>query len=1178
VTVIEMISGRLLGVVVLLASLLGLASFAAQNAAAAQNITINNMTDCTNAGFIADTNGCTINNLNLQSGDTLNIGMQGVAVRLGTNGVNGGTINIGTNSILYLPGTALTNNGVINVAGGVLYSAWNDQNLAPGNLINNNLVQLTSNGQIGFHGGTLTDNGMVTIDNSRVSGIFEDLPDGTQGQATPVVASGGTIQNAGTISVYGLSVNQGGTVTSSNQVSAHGPISNSGTFSSSGQVFADTFNNNGHFTLTSSGLIDARFFNNNSPGITDIYSSQFNIGAGSANYAPGTFQNNGGATINNHGSMNFFGGIANYGLWKNYGAIHVDNETPIYNPGTLIDECGSTPTVDIINGIQQVFPNGVENGCVPPTITISSPSNNAFLNTNSLTVSGTASGNFAITTVTWSVDNGASTTATGTNTWSFTTGHLSDGIHTISVTATDNNGNTATRSVTITIDTDLPTLTLPSSQIIVQATGPNGAAVTYSVSGSDTSDGTLTPICSPVSSSIFSLGSHQVNCSVTDQAGNVASGSFTVIVQDTIPPAVSISSPQNNTYLNTNTFSISGTSSDSGSGVKMVQISIDNGPFQPATSGTTSWTFAIQSPLSEGIHTIVVQAIDNAGNIATTPATTIVVDTIPPAVVGTPDRQPNANGWYNVPVTISWSGTDGGSGMASCSAPTVYSGPDGNSISLVGHCTDKAGNVGTATVNLHYDSTPPTITGAATTSPNSNGWYNHDVIVHFTASDSLSGISTVTPDVTLAQDEANQQVTGIATDNAGNTASFTVTGINIDKTGPSVTILSILPPPNANGWNNSPVVVQFSAADSLSGIAGPSTQTFTLSSEGAGQSASATFSDKAGNLASLTSAKINIDLTPPTITTTLSPLPNSNGWNNSTVTVTFSCSDALSGVATCPAPVTVSKEGANQLVSGVATDNAGNTATASANINLDTTPPTITGAATTSPNSNGWYNHDVIVHFTATDSLSGLASVTPDTTISTEGSGQSVTGTATDNAGNTASFTVTGINIDKTPPVLTVSSNIVVYPTSTSGASVSYPPATATDNLTPTSSIVITYSAASGSAFAIGNTTVTVTATDLAGNSVTGSFTIAVLTPAQATASTVTTIQNMNIQQGIANSLVSQLQSALTSINAGKNTQAANQLDAFINHVQAQSGKHLTTSQANQLIADAQNIINSLPH
>ena len=61
---------------------------------------------------------------------------------------------------------------------------------------------------------------------------------------------------------------------------------------------------------------------------------------------------------------------------------------------------------------------------------------------------------------------------------------------------------------------------------------------------------------------------------------------------------------------------------------------------------------------------------------------------------------------------------------------------------------------------------------------------------------------------------------------------------------------------------------------------------------------------------------IGIDDDPPTITATAEPLPNAAEWNNTDVTVSFDCSDSTSGVATCPQPVTVATEGANQEITG----------------------------------------------------------------------------------------------------------------------------------------------------------------------------------------------------------------------------------------------------------------------
>src|SRR5439155_606696 len=78
-----------------------------------------------------------------------------------------------------------------------------------------------------------------------------------------------------------------------------------------------------------------------------------------------------------------------------------------------------------------------------PTVSITSPSNNTSTSAAAIPVSGTASDNVAVSSVTWKVDSGSVSTATGTTSWSFTTGTRSDGSHTIRVNATDTAGNVA---------------------------------------------------------------------------------------------------------------------------------------------------------------------------------------------------------------------------------------------------------------------------------------------------------------------------------------------------------------------------------------------------------------------------------------------------------------------------------------------------------------------------------------------------------------------------------------------------------------------------------------------------------------------------------------------------------------------------------------------------------------
>ncbi len=110
-------------------------------------------------------------------------------------------------------------------------------------------------------------------------------------------------------------------------------------------------------------------------------------------------------------------------------------------------------------------------------------------------------------------------------------------------------------------------------------------------------------------------------------------------------------------------------------------------------------------------------------------------------------------------------------------------------------------------------------------------------------------------------------------------------------------------------------------------------------------------------------------------------------------------------------------------------DNAGNTETSNTiNVKVDKTKPTISGSAspTVPDGSNGWYKTAPTVTFNCGDALSGIASCVVDgsspasssVTLSESDTAQAVSGTATDNAGNSEIDSVTGLKIDLSNPAV----------------------------------------------------------------------------------------------------------------------------------------------------------------
>ncbi len=157
------------------------------------------------------------------------------------------------------------------------------------------------------------------------------------------------------------------------------------------------------------------------------------------------------------------------------------------------------------------------------------------------------------------------------------------------------------------------------------------------------------------------------------------------------------------------------------------------------------------------------------------------------------------------------------------------------------------------------------------------------------------------------------------------------------------------------------------------------------------------------------------DSTPPLISATVAPVPNSNGWNNTEVTISWSAVDPESGIASTSAcgATTLTQETGGTTLTCSAQNGAGLSATESVLIRIDKTAPTITFSG-----NAGTYTVDqtILITCVASDALSGVDTTScpavasgPATNYAgtTATTSTTLTSTATDNAGNSASASTT---------------------------------------------------------------------------------------------------------------------------------------------------------------------------
>jgi hypothetical protein len=129
--------------------------------------------------------------------------------------------------------------------------------------------------------------------------------------------------------------------------------------------------------------------------------------------------------------------------------------------------------------------------------------------------------------------------------------------------------------------------------------------------------------------------------------------------------------------------------------------------WDPAADGTTGCnTQTLTADTTGAVQSCTAMIAD----AKTTVDVTLKVDKTPPTVTAAvPDRKPDANGWYNHPLSVAYQGTDATSGVAGCTV-TGYTGPDSSTASVLGTCRDNAGNTSAPTpYGFKYDARAPII-------------------------------------------------------------------------------------------------------------------------------------------------------------------------------------------------------------------------------------------------------------------------------------------------------------------------------------------------------------------------------------------------------------------------------------------------------------------------------------
>ncbi len=707
------------------------------------------------------------------------------------------------------------------------------------------------------------------------------------------------------------------------------------------------------------------------------------------------------------------------------------------------------------------------------------------------------SGNATITAA--DVDGGTTDNCNPTPTLSvdisaFTCAEL--GANTVTLTADDGNGNTATCTAIVTVsDTVSPTAVCQNITAYVDGSG-NVTINDADLDGGSTDNcGTVNFTAGQTAFTCADLGANNVTLTVDDGNGNTATCVAVVTVMDTISPVATCPGNQIENFDVNCQFTLPDYTS--------LVTATDN------CGGTPTVT---QSPAAgtviSGNATITMTADDGNGNTSTCTFDVIPNDATPPVAV-CQNITIYLDGLGNA--TITAADVDGGS-TDNCGTPTL-------SIDISAFtCAELGANnvtltaddgVNTATcvaVVTVLDTIAPTITCPANDTVLAD--VNCEALLgDYTGMATAADVCDANPTITQSP-AVGTTITGTttvwlyATDASANVDSCSFTVTVADSTAPVITCPlndTIVADANCesvladytgmvtvtDNCDANPTVVQSPAAGT------------TISGSGTVTTITMTATDANGNVASCTFDVVLADSTAPVITcandTVYADGNCESILGDYTAGVTDNC-DANPTVVQSPAAgTTLSGSGTSTTVTITATDADGNVAVCTFDVLLsDSTAPTLTCPPdeTVNVNANCEFTvADYAALATVTDNCDAAPVVTQSPAAGSTASGNTtVTLTATDADGNTATCVVNVTVNDTIDPTISCPTDIV-----TCDPVVVYTVPVGTDNCTgATTAQTDGTGLTSGSTFPVGTTTLEYTVTDGAGNTAVCSFNVTV--------------------------------------------------------------------------------------